>query len=758
MDLEPGKKFSHYKILEKLGEGGMGVVFRAHDDRLRRDVAIKVLRGGRWGDQILRERFRFEAFALSRVSHPNVAVIYEFGESHRVQFIAMEYIPGITLGHRMRTGPVAQPEAIDLAIQIADGLSAAHVAGVIHRDLKPANVRLMNQTWAKIVDFGLAKRLPRPSDSDPRSLTESDKIVGTVPYMAPEQIRGECDARTDVYALGAVLYQMATGQRPFPQEDMPRLIYAIAYEPPPPVRSLNPGVSPPLERLILRALEKEPDLRYATAQDIAVALKEIRDPIRSGGSPHAVPARPPLIRTLAVLPLEEISGGSDGDYFADGITEAIISDLSKLKGLGVTGRTSIMRYKRTTKPLPEIAHELGVDSILEGTVQRVGDRVRTSVRLVRAAPEESLWAETYDRRMMDLLTLQSDIARSVAREIELQMKPSEPVFAMRSPAVDPEALVLYMTGRQQWNRRDIDGLKAAIRCFEGVVAKSPDFALAFAGLADCYAILGNWSVLPPRDVYPKAKKAALRALALDPNLGEAHVALAFAEYLYDWKWEQAEQGFRRAIELSPSYAQGHLWYGNFLAAMGRHDEAIAEARRGQELDPLSPIISAIAAWIHYEAGRYEETVERCRRDLEMNPIPQYYLFMGLALVQLGEYDEAIASFERGVSLSGGITEMYAGLGFAYGVSKRTAEARRVLDELDRLSKSRYVPPYSRSIVHIGLGERAEALELLEQACEERNTWLILLGVEPLFDSIREESRFQRVLEVIGLPSRSTAAV
>ncbi|HEX5031095.1 MAG TPA: protein kinase [Candidatus Eisenbacteria bacterium] len=758
MDLEPGKKLSHYKILEKLGEGGMGVVFRAHDDRLKRDVAIKVLRGGRWGDQSLRERFRLEAFALSRVNHPNVAVIYEFGESHRVQFIAMEYIPGITLGHRMRSGPVAQAEAIDLAIQIADGLSAAHVAGVVHRDLKPANVRLLNETWAKIVDFGLAKRLPRPSDSDPRSLTESDKIVGTVPYMAPEQIRGQCDVRTDVYALGAVLYQMATGQRPFPQEDMPRLIYAIAYEPPPPVRSLNPGVSPPLERLILRALEKEPDLRYATAQEIAVALKEIRDLIRSGGSPHAAPARPRPIRTLAVLPLEEISGSSDGDYFADGITEAIISDLSKLKGLGVTGRTSIMRYKRTTKPIPEIARELGVDSVLEGTVQRVGDRVRTGVRLVRAAPEESIWAETYDRRLMDLLTLQSDIARSVAREIELQMKPSEPAFAVRSPAVDPEALVLYMTGRQQWNRRDIDGLRAAIRCFEGVVAKSPDFALAFAGLADCYAILGNWSVLPPRDVYPKAKKAALRALALDPNLGEAHVALAFAEYLYDWKWEQAEQGFRRAIELSPSYAQGHLWYGNFLSAMGRHDEAIAEARRGQELDPLSPIISAIAAWIHYEAGRYEETVERCRRDLEMNPIPQYYLFMGLALTQLGEYDEAIASFERGVSLSGGITEMYAGLGFAYGVSKRTAEAYRVLDELDRLSKSRYVPPYSRSIVHIGLGERAKALDLLEQACEERNTWLILLGVEPLFNSIREEPRFQRILDVIGLPSQQTAAV
>jgi len=758
LELEPGKRFGHYKIVEKLGEGGQAFVYRAFDERLRRDVAIKVPRGGRWGDPSTRERFRHEALALSRVSHPNVAVIFEFGESHRLQFIAMEYIPGITLGHRIRSGPVAQAEVLELGIQIAEGLAAAHQAGVVHRDLKPHNVRLLHESWAKIVDFGLAKHLPRPSDSEPRSITESDKVVGTVPYMAPEQIRGECDVRTDVYALGAVLYQMATGQRPFPHDDLPRLIYAIAYEPPAPVRSLNPAVAPSLERLILRALEKEPELRYPTALDASAALREIRELIRSGGAASFAPTAPPRIRTLAVLPLEDLSLEPGGDYFADGITEAIIGDLSKLKGLSVTGRTSVMRYKRTTKPIPEIARELGVDAMLEGTVQRVGDRVRTSVRLVRAAPEESIWAETYDRRLMDLLTLQSDIARSVAREIELQMKPSEPAFAMRSPAVDPESLVLYMTGRQQWNRRDLDGLKAAIRCFESVVAKSPDFALAFAGLADCYTILGNWSVLAPRDVYPKAKQAALKALALDPNLGEAHVALAFAEYLYDWKWEQAEQGFRRAIELNPSYAQGHTWYGNFLSAMGRHDEAIAEARRGQELDPLSPIISAIAAWIHYEARRYEETVERCRRDLQMNPIPQSYLFLGLALTQLRQYDDAIAAFERGVSLSGGLTEMYAGLGFAYGVSGRTKDARRVLEDLDRLSKARYVPPYSRSIVHVGLGERAEALDLLEQACEERNTWLILLGVEPLFDSVRQENRFRRLLEVIGLPSRPTAAV
>jgi eukaryotic-like serine/threonine-protein kinase len=751
LELGPGKKLSHYKIVEKLGGGGMGVVYRAVDLHLNRDVAIKVLKSGRLTDPSMRQRFSLEAHALSRVSHPNVAVIHDFSGDRGIQYIVMEYIPGSTLGDRIRAGRASEPEVVTLGIQVADGLAAAHQAGVIHRDLKPGNVMLTQEGWAKIVDFGLAKQLPRSSDPEVGSLTDSDKVVGTVPYMAPEQIRGACDARTDVYALGAVLYQMATGQRPFPDEDLPRLIYAIAYVRPEPVRSLNPDVSVPLEAVIHRALEKEPDLRYATAKDIGVALKELRDVVRSGGSPHALEGARQRIHSMAVLPLDGLSQGMDGDFFADGITEAIISDLCRLKGLAVISRTSIMRYKRTEKTIPEIARELGVQAVLEGTVQRAGDRVRINVRLVRAASQESLWAESYDRRLTDILTLQSDIARSVAREIEIKVRPGDPTFAAKSPAVDSEALGLYLRGRYQWNRRDLDGLRAAIRCFEGAIAQSPDFALAYAGLADSYTILGNWSIMAPRDVYPRAKAAASKALALDSNLGEAHVALAFAEYLYDWKWDQAEKGFLRAIELNPSYAQGHSWYATFLAAMKRHDEAIAEALRSEKLDPLSPIISAIVAWVHYSARRFQETVERCRRDLEMNPIPQSYLFMGLALTQLGQYDEAIAAFERGVSISGGLTEMYAGLGFACGLSGRKADARRVLADLDRLSSVRYVPPYSRAIVHVGLGERAEALELLEQACEARNTWLILLGVEPLFDSLRGERRFQEVLDVIGLP-------
>ena len=751
MKVEIGKKLSHYHLVEKLGEGGMGVVFRAIDQRLKRDVAVKVMREDRFRDRLSRERFHHEALALSRVNHPNVAVIHDFSHSRGVAYIVMEYISGWTLKEKLVPGPLRECDVLAYGIQIAEGLAAAHERGVIHRDLKPANIRLTGDARVKIVDFGLAKRVAGFGYGDEPS-TLTGMVVGTLPYMAPEQLhRDTIDARTDVYGLGAVLYQMACGQRPFPENEVQSLVYAITHSRPESVRSINADVSPSLEAVILRALEKDPLHRHATAHDVVTALKELRATSASGSLPSYV-SSPRPIRTIAVLPLVDFSQGSDGDYFADGITEAIIGDLSRLSGLVVRMRTSVMRYKGTSKSIAEIGRDLSVDAVLEGTVQRSSDRVRTNMRLIRATTEEPVWSDIYDRRLTDILTLQSDIARSVARAIELQLKPHEEAFLSKSQLVDPDAHELYLLGRYSWNRRDLEGLRAAIRYFQKAIAKSPEYALAYAGLADAYTVLGSWSVMEPREVFPRAKEAAQRALELEPNLGEAHVALAFAEYLYDWKWEQAEKGFLRAIQLNPSYAPGHSWYANFLGAMGRHDESIVEARRSQELDPLSPMISGVATWVRYAARRYDEAVKQCRRALELNPnFPQSYLFMGLACTQLGRYEEAMGAFERGVSLSGGLTEIYAGLGYVYGISGRKAAARRILEELDQLASVRYVPPYSRAIVHIGLGERAEALELLEQSCEGRNTWLVLLGVEPLFDSIRGERRFQELLRVIGLP-------
>lgn len=748
-----GKRFAHYDVLEKIGEGGMGVVYRARDRHLDRDVALKLLTRRAFVDDSARGRFLQEARALSRLNHPNIATIFDFDRHWRAEYLVMEFVPGVTLSERLRRGCLAEPEVLQLALQLADGLAAAHRNGVIHRDLKPGNVRLTPDGRAKILDFGLAKVMKREDEAADIAATRTGWVVGTVPYMPPELVTGDpIDARTDIYGLGSLLYEVATGRRPFPESQTSRLVYSILYERPERPSLLNEQISPELEEVILRALEKDPERRFHSVEEMAAALKRLQDASGNGGSRSAPDrARPRQIDSIVVLPLENLSGGPSEDYFADGLTEALITDLAKLGALRVISRTSAMQYKRTQKPLPQIARELRVDAALEGTCQRQGSRVRVSAQLIQAATDEHLWAESYDGDMDDLLTFQSDIARSVAREIALKLLPHEEATLMRTPAIASDAQELYLQGRYYWNRRDMEGLQRAIACFKEATEKAPNYALAYAGLADAYIILANWSILRPNHAYPLAKEAARKALQIDSTLGEAHVALAFADYIYDWNWVGAEQLFKRAIRLNPSYASGHSWYAVFLATRRRQDEAIAEARRSQEVDPLSPIISATAAWVHYEARQYGEAIRLCRTFLGEGGIPMTYLVLGLACTQERMYDEAIAAFEKGVALAGGLTELYAGLGFAFGASGRAAEARRVAEELERISESRYVPPYSQAVIHAGLGEMERTLELLEESCAHRNTWLILLGVEPMFDSLRSEPRFQDLLRRIGLP-------
>jgi serine/threonine protein kinase/tetratricopeptide (TPR) repeat protein len=749
-----GKRVAHYDVVEKIGEGGMGVVYRARDRHLDRDVALKLLTRRAVVDDSSRTRFLKEALALSRLNHPVIATVHDFDRFRRTDFLVMEFIPGITLSERLKHGPFTEAEILHLAIQLADGLAAAHLKGIIHRDLKPGNVRLTPDGRAKILDFGLAKVIQRGDETRDASITQDQAVVGTLPYMAPEQIMGDpIDVRTDIYGLGAVLYEMATGRRPFPESQTSRLIYSILYERPDAPSKVNPLISPGLEEIVLCTLEKDPDRRFASVDDLAAAAKRLRDGPPGGSSaPVELRGRTGQIDSIVVLPLDNLSGDPSEDYLADGLTEALISDLAKLGALRVISRTSAMQYKRTPKPLPEIARELRVDAVLEGTFQRQGGRVRVNAQLIRAATDEHLWAESYDRTMDDLLTLQSEVSRSVAHEISLKLRPQEEAVLSRMPSVDAEAHELYLRGRYFWNRRDMEGLKRAIAYFKQATERAPQYALAYAGLADAYTILANWSVLRPSEAYPHAKEAASRALELDGTLAEAHVALAFAQHLYDWNWAEAELGFKRAIRLNPSYAAGHSWYALFLATRKRHDESIAEGRRSQEVDPLSPIINSTASWVQYEARQYGEAIRQCRAFLERDAsFPQTYLILGLACTQEKRYDEAIAAYEKGLALSGGLSELYAALGVALGVSGRKAEARRVGEEMEKLSAARYVPPYSRGLVEVGLGNEERALELLEESCEHRNTWLILLGVEPMFDRLRSEPRFQSIVRRVGLP-------
>jgi len=754
------KTIAHYRIVEKLGEGGMGIVYRARDKRLDRDVALKMLTNRSLLDEKARARFTREAKALSKLSHPNIAVIHDFDRHHGTDYLVMEYIPGTTLSDRLGQGPLLEPELLHVAVQLAEGLAAAHQQGIVHRDLKPGNVRVTPDGRAKILDFGLAKPL-RPGAAGPGdetsdgSLTGTRAVVGTLPYMAPEQVLGDAvDSRTDIYALGAVLFEMATGRRPYPENQTSRLIYAILYGSPDVPSKLNAAISPDLDEIILRALQKDPVRRFQSAEPLIAELRRLLlEGRRVGeGRPPAREEREARIASIAVLPLENLSGDPAEEYFSDGMTEALIADMARLGGLRVISRTSTMHYKRTTKPLPQVAQELHVDAVLEGSVQRAGGRVRVTAQLIRAATDEHVWTGTYDRDLGDVLSLQSEVARSIADEIAVKLMPHEMERLSRIRPVHPEAHELYLRGRYHWNKRDLEGLKRAIEYFQGAITKDPKYALAYAGLADAYTILGNWSVLKPSQAYPRAKEAAAKALQIDDTLGEAHVALTFAQHLHDWNWVEAERGFRQAIRLSPNYASGHSWYAVFLATWKRHDESIAEAKRSQELDPLGLIINGIASWVHYQARRYEEAMEQAIRLLEMDAnFPQTRLFLGLSYMQLGRHEDAIAEYERGVALSGGLTELYAALGYALGASGRHADARGVLDELDRMSAVRYVPPYSRGLVHVGLGETERALELLELSCEHRNTWLILLSVEPMFDSIRADPRFQAIVRRVGLP-------
>jgi serine/threonine-protein kinase len=786
-----GKTLSHYRLVEKIGEGGMGVVYRAHDTRLERDVALKVLPAGVLSDDAARKRFRKEALALSKLNHPNIATVFDFDTEDGTDFLVMEYIPGTTLNQKVAAGPMTEKEIARLGRQIAEGLAAAHDQSVLHRDLKPANIRITTDGRAKILDFGLAKLIPPPDmESRAETATESAALAGTLPYMAPEQLRRErLDTRTDIFAFGDVLYEMATGRRPFRGETQPQLTEAILHEAPVAPRALNSRLSPDLERIITKCLEKEPERRYQSAKEVEVDLR------RLGASGEVVvpapnPPRPrrwlhvaigvaviglaAILTTrllnipgppspepedgkvmLAVLPFENLSADPEQEYFSDGMTEEMIAHLGRLQPeqLGVIARTSAMQYKNTTKQVDQIGRELGVQYLLEGSVRRAAGRVRITAQLIQVSDQTHLWADTFDSDSADVLALQSQVAQFIAREINIKLTPEEQAHFGGFLPVDPEAFEAYLRGRYFWNKRTPGSMKKGIEYFQQAIEKDPNHPLAYAGLADSYNMLGNWSVLPPKEAYPEAKAAARKALGIDGKFAEAQVALSYATFLYDWEWEEAEKGFERALELNPNYAPGHQWYAVYLIAWGRHNEARAEIERAHDLDPLSLIISSVRGWIFFMAREYDQTIEQCREIIELDPgFFAAHFFLARAYGQKGMYEEAIVAFQKAVSLSGGNISLMGNLGRVYALAGEKDEATRVLRELMDLSKQQYVSPFDIAKVHTGLGEWDQAFVWLEKALEERHPWLVHLAVDPTLDSLRPDPRFQDLLRRLGLPT------
>ena len=816
-----GTAVSHYRIVAKLGGGGMGVVYKAEDTNLGRPVALKFLPDEVSRDPEAVRRFQREARAASTLNHPNICTIHDLGEHEGRLFIVMELLEGETLKHRIGGRPLEPAQMAQWGSQIADALDAAHARGIIHRDIKPANIfivergsaSLTTSGQAKVLDFGLAKVL-RPVDEATATadLTRAGAAPGTLPYMAPEQLRGRpVDARTDVYALGCVLYEMATGQRPFRSDLGPELSSDILNRTPAPPVRLNPDVPLELERIILKCLEKDLENRYQAARELMVDLRRLtlpttipspqapargragsagfeisprQAPRGSGVGPRAVPrwvlalalvavpgllvyaffsnlgglrhrllgAPPPQIDSIAVLPLDNLSGDPEQDYFVEGMHEALTAELSKISALKVISRTSAMRYKGTDKPMPQIARELDVDALIEGSVVREGDQVRITVQLIHGPTDRHLWADSYQRELRGILALQSEVARAIAREVRVAVTPAEATRLAADRPVNPEAYRLYLLGRYQWNKRTVEGFRQAIQFYQQAVEKDPGYAQAYAGLADAYSLQPSWGLASPSEVYPRARAEALRSLELDDSLAEPYASLGLIKHEYDRDWKGAEQDFRRALELDPNYANAHFWYGEFLSKLGRHDEAIAELESAVRLDPLTPNISRWVGQTLFHARRYDEAIRQLQKTVEMHPefLPPS-LQLGKAYAQLGRYEEALAEVEKAKQLSE-FDPYYGTIGWIYARAGRKAEAQSLLRRLQELSTQRYIDPTSIATIYIGLGQNEKALTWLERAYEQRGSYLILfLKVDPVFDPLRSDPRFQDLLRRMNFP-------
>jgi serine/threonine protein kinase len=804
-----GLTVSHYRILEKLGGGGMGVVYKAEDLRLGRYVSLKFLPDELSREPLAIERFQREARAASSLNHPHICTIYDVDQYEGQSFIVMEFLEGQTLKHRITGKPIDLERVPEYGYQMADALEAAHAKAIIHRDIKPANIFLTDRGQVKLLDFGLAKLLPERKGTNRAKaaamtfgnttqdahLTSDGVALGTVAYMSPEQVRGqELDERTDLFSLGLVLYEMSTGLRAFSGNTSGVIFDAILNRAPTPPARLNPAIPIQLEQIIAKALEKDRELRYRSASDMRADLQRLKRDTDSASAmslstgqssrqllrrhwPHFVWGgvlatvlflfglnvgnlrdrifggdSQSRIESIAVLPFANLSNDSKTEYLSDGITESLINSLSQLPNLAVMSRNTVFRYKGQPADPQKVGKELHVRAILTGRLIQSGDELMISVNLEDVQNSRQLWGEQYNRKLSNLVSVQQEIAGDIYGRLRPRLAGEEKKLLAKRPTENVEAYQLYLQGLFYWNKWTQADFKRAADFFTQAAQKDPRYALSYAGLADAYSLLGDAGYLPPSEAWPKAKAAAMQALEIDDTLPEAHTSLGLVKEHFEWDWTGAEREFRRAIELNPNSATAHHWYGDYLANMGRPEEGLRETKKAQELDPLSLIINTTLAKQLYLAGKNDQAVEQLRKvlDIDAKFAPARPLLEEV-YAGMGKQKEAVAEREKILSLSGS-PELAASVEEDFSKGGYKGVLQSWLDGLTEISKYGYISPYNIAQAYMRVGEKEKTFSWLEKAYEEHDSGLVSLAVEPMFDPIRSDPRFKDLLRRMKLSS------
>ena len=736
-----GKTISHYRILEKLGEGGMGVVYKAEDLSLERPVALKFLSPRAMGTEEDQERFVHEAKAAASLNHANICTIYEIANADGKTFIAMEYVEGENLHARMTSAPLPLDEALAITADIGRGLAAAHERGIVHRDIKPANIVVTPSRVVKIMDFGLARI------AGGEQLTQPGTTLGTVSYMSPEQARGDdVDGRTDVWSLGVVLYEMLTGRRPFIGDRDMAVIYSILNEDPPPPVELRPDIPEILDAIVKKALAKDRNARYASALEFTGDVFAVKGALDTGAPTLAMPSMGAQRHTqpsVAVLPFANLSADPEQEYFCDGMAEEIINSLAHLDGLRIVARTSSFAFKGRNEDVREMGRQLGVETLLEGSVRRAGNRLRVTTQLISVADACHLWSERFDREMEDVFAIQDEISLAVTDALKLRLLGEEKKKVIKRHTESFKAYRAYLKGRYHWFIRTSSDIEKAIEYLKEAVVIDPEYALAYAGLADCYGVLPMYRPVAPEEIYPKAKAAALRALELDDSLAEAHAALSCIMDNYEWDWDASEREIERAIALNPGYATAYQWKAEGLITRGRFDEAVEVMNKARELDPLSLFMNARVGMALYCARRYDEAKAILETTLEVDPgFAQARYFLSLIYASEDRYEEAIQTLPE--------ESFRAWVAILHAWNGDIDRAHAVMDDVLSRGSESYDWASVRASFCFALGDIDGCFEWLERAIEEKDPRLQNMMRSPLTDPLRDDPRFNAILEKMGL--------